>query len=150
MKYIVYLIIVIITFFLIHLEVKGMELSDIMFWKSKEVIVEEVKQIKTIDSEITRLSVEYKVDEKLVRAIIKCESSMYGSAINHNKINGVVWSSDFGLMQINDFYHENTMTKLGFDIHNEFDSLKYGIILLSTQGTSPWNASKFCWENEIK
>lgn len=132
-----------------HLEVKGMELSDIMFWKSKEVIVEEVKEIKTIDSEITRLSVEYKVDEKLVRAIIKCESSMYGSAINHNKIDGVVWSSDWGLMQINDYYHKDTMLKLGLDIKDEYDSLEYGIMLLANEGTKHWKASESCWKHNV-
>jgi hypothetical protein len=139
-------LIIVIGIFFYYSQVYGMELK---FWKKEEVKVI-VEPIKTLDSEITRLSAEYKVDEKLVRAIIKCESSMYGSAINHNKIDGVVWSSDFGLMQINDYYHEKTMEKLGFDIRNEFDSLKYGIILLSTQGTSPWKASSKCWENEIK
>lgn len=134
---------IVIGVFFYYSQVYGMEFN---FWKKEEIKIEPVK---TLDSEITRLSVEYKVDEKLVRAIIKCESSMYGSAINHNKIDGIIWSSDWGLMQINDYYHKDTMIKLGLNIENEFDSLEYGIRLLSLQGTSPWSASKACWSKQI-
>ena len=109
-------------------------------------IILDTPVIKTIDSEITRLSTEYKVDEVLVRKIIKCESQMYGTAINRNKrADGTVWSSDWGLMQINDYYHEKYMASIGLDIHDQYDSLEYGIMLLSTGGTKFWNASKYCW-----
>ena len=134
---------IVIGIFFYYSMTYGMEFR---FWKKPEIKIEPVK---TLDSEITRLSTEFKVDEKLVRAIIKCESSMYGSAINHNKIDGVVWSSDWGLMQINDYYHKETMVKLGLNIENEFDSLEYGIRLLSQQGVSPWKASASCWSRKL-
>jgi hypothetical protein len=103
-------------------------------------------RVKTLQSEIIRLSTKYKVDSKLVSKIIKCESSMYSSAINENiGKDGKVWSRDYGLMQVNDYYHEADMKKLGLDIYNGYDSLEYGIILLANKGTKPWSASKFCW-----
>ena len=104
-------------------------------------------KVITLDSEITRLSKQYAVNEKKVRAIIKCESQMYGSAVNHNlDSSGKVWSSDFGLLQINDYYHEDAMNKLGLDIHDQFDSLEYGFLLISKQGYKPWTASIGCWQ----
>jgi hypothetical protein len=100
---------------------------------------------RTLDSEIDRLSIKYGVASSTARSIIKCESSMYGEAINRNRLpDGTVWSSDFGPFQVNDYFHEDTMTKLGLDIHNQFDSLEYGFMLLSSQGVGPWKASAKC------
>ena len=110
----------------------------------------ETKETLTLDSEITRLAKQYTVDEKLVREIIKCESQLYGGAINHNKDKGgKIWSSDWGYLQINDYFHEKTMNKMGFDIHNQWDSLEYGFILISKEGYTPWKASKTCWLPKI-
>lgn len=118
---------------------------DFNFFK-KEEKVEQKEIVYTIDELITKYSKEYTVDEVLVRKIISCESSMYGEAVNHNKDkNGVVWSTDWGLMQVNDYFHEATMSKLGLDVHSTIDSLKYGIMMLKSQGTSPWKASQKCW-----
>lgn len=91
-----------------------------------------------------------------------CESSMYRSATNKNyrwrkvvthlpdgtsttTLEKYVWSQDFGPMQINDFYHKEEMAKRGMDINDWVDSLEFGFILLSREGTKPWSASAFCW-----
>jgi len=105
---------------------------------------------KTIETEIDRLSLLYGVSSSTVRAVAKCESSMYGSAINRNKLpDGTVWSSDFGPLQINDYFHKKTMDSLGLNIYNEFDSLEYGIRMMSQQGLAPWSASRGCWNKLI-
>jgi hypothetical protein len=105
---------------------------------------------KTLDSEIDRLSLKYEISSAIVRAVSKCESSMYGSAINHNRLpDGTIWSSDFGPLQVNDYYHEAVMTSLGLDIHNQYDSLEYGIMMMKEQGLSPWSASRKCWQSKI-
>ena len=138
---------IVISVFFYYSQVYGMEFK---VWKEEEIKTEPVKPIKTLESEITRLSAEYKVDEKLVREIIKCESSMYGNALNENKDeNGIVWSVDRGLMQINDYWHKDTMIKLGLDIENEYDSLEYGIMLLAKEGTKHWKASSSCWQHNL-
>lgn len=103
---------------------------------------------RTLDGEIIRLSKQYAVNEKLVKKIIKCESQMYDEAVNHNlDKDGKVWSSDYGPMQINNYYHESIMETMGLDIHDRYDSLEYGIKLLAKYGTKPWNASRKCWSN---
>lgn len=76
---------------------------------------------------------------------------MYGSAVNENlDKDGKVWSRDFGPFQINDFWHEKTMEKMGLDIHDQWDSLEYGFILINKQGFHPWKASRGCWLTKIK
>lgn len=117
---------------------------------TKDAVAEDkIRFYKTIDSEITRLTKEYKVDEKLVRAIIKCESQNNSKAINPNITDGKIWSIDWGSMQINSYFHFTSMEKLGLDYYNEYDSLEYGIMLLSTDGTRHWQASKTCWSKLI-
>jgi len=111
--------------------------DNISFWRS-------------LDSEITILSKQFKVSEKLVRAIIRCEGMGDSKAINPNiDDKGNVWSIDFGSMQINNYFHANSMKKLGLDYFNEYDSLKYGIMLLSTEGTQHWKSSSYCWSKLI-
>lgn len=101
----------------------------------------------TFDSEISRLALEYGIDEVLARRIISCESQIYKRAKNENlDKNGNVWSSDHGYWQINDFYHEESAKKMGLDIYNWQDNLEYGAYLMKIQGTAPWSASRYCWD----
>jgi hypothetical protein len=115
---------------------------------TEEIEVEEVE--KTLDSEIDRLSIKYNVASSTIRSIIYCESRMYGSAVNYNRLkDGTIWSTDMHHFQINDYYHKDTMTKLGLDYYDQWDSLEYGFILFKNQGLTPWNASKGCWSKMI-
>lgn len=88
----------------------------------------------------------YGVNERLARNIIQCESQGNPKALNYNYRNGEVWSTDKGYWQINNYYHQERMTELGLDINNPVDNLKFGFMLLSEQGTEPWNASAKCWK----
>jgi len=114
---------------------------------SQELPPEETLVVKTVDSEITRLASVYGQNGALARTIIKCESEMYGGAVNHNKIGGVIWSTDIGVWQINDYFHKDNALKMGLDIYDEWDNLEYGFILLKSEGTKPWYASKGCWSS---
>jgi hypothetical protein len=126
------------------------------YYKAGSEVITIEPQVKTIESEIDRLSIKYSVSSSTVRRIISCEGQMYGNNIHKNyetvtavsdgitTSTKVHWSTDFGPLQINDYYHKALMSKLGLDIENEFDSLEYGIMLLSTQGTKPWSASAKC------
>lgn len=105
---------------------------------------------RTLTSEVYRLSIKYSLASTTVMAVIKCESSMYGGAENHNKdAQGNTWSVDKGYLQINDYYHRGPMLKLGLNIDDKWDSLEYGFILMKTQGLKPWSASKYCWQSMI-
>ncbi len=104
-------------------------------------------KIKVYDNEVHRLAIKYGQNETLARKIIQCESEIYGQkAKNQNKdSNGNVWSIDVGRWQINNYFHEKDALKLGYNIYNEWDNLEYGFIIMKSQGTNPWKASKFCW-----
>lgn len=105
---------------------------------------------KTLESEVDRLSIKYGVASSSAYAIINCESTMYAEAINRNRLkDGTIWSSDYGWWQVNDYYHKDTMDKLGLNIYNQWDSLEYGFILFKNQGTAPWSASEGCWSKII-
>ena len=110
----------------------------------------QIKEEKTLDSEIDRLSVKYGVASSSARSIIKCESQMYGSAVNYNRLpDGTIWSEDRGPFQINNYFHKDAMSKLGLDYYDQWDSLEYGFILFSEQGSKPWEASRNCWSKLI-
>jgi len=124
----------------------------------KTVKIEE----KTLESEVNRLSVKYEVSSSTVKKIIGCESKMYKEAVNNNYSYKTVtnkdgstttvkyvWSKDWGPLQINDFWHEAVMKKMGLDIHDEWDSLEYGFYLIKKEGLKPWNASAYCWKEKI-
>lgn len=99
-------------------------------------------QVKTFDSEVSRLALKYNQDETLARRIIKCESSNNAHATGTRAVVG----QDIGYWQINSYFHEKPALKMGYDIYNWEDNLEYGFILLSNEGTRPWNASKYCWQ----
>ena len=100
---------------------------------------------RTLDSEIDRLAIKYNVASSTARSIIYCESRMYGSAVNINRLpDGTPWSEDRGPFQINDYYHKATMENLGLNYYDQYDSLEYGFMLLSSQGVGPWYASYKC------
>ena len=96
---------------------------------------------KTFDGEVHRLSIKYHQNELLARKIIYCESRSIPSARNLQAVVGV----DVGYWQINTFYHLAGAKVVGLDIYNQWENLEYGFILLSNQGTRPWNWSKPCW-----
>jgi hypothetical protein len=105
---------------------------------------------KTLESEVERLSLKYGFSTSTVMAVIKCESQMYGGAENKNiDTDGNIWSIDKGFLQINSYYHTDTMKSLGLDINNKWDSLEYGFMLMKEQGLSPWKASRSCWLSKV-
>ena len=108
-------------------------------------------KIKTLNSEIDRLSIKYNLSSSTARAIIKCEGGAYGVVrdnVNLDK-NGIPWSIDHFDFQINDYYHESTMNKMGLSIHDRWDTLEYGFYLMKKQGLKPWKASIACWSKKI-
>ena len=106
--------------------------------------------VRTLDSEINRLSDKYEISSSTVREVIKCESQLYGDAENHNlDKNGKTWSIDKGYLQINNYYHTGPMEKLGLDINNKWDSLEYGFMLMKKEGLTPWKSSAKCWSSKI-
>ena len=94
----------------------------------------------TVDGAITAFADRYNVNESDARAIIGCESSFKVNAFNINKDK----SMDYGLWQINTYWHMASSRKLGMDILTVEGNLEYGFYLLSTEGVKHWKASNAC------
>jgi soluble lytic murein transglycosylase-like protein len=95
----------------------------------------------TVESSITFYAEEYGVDEQLARDIIYCESRFLEDARNYDAVVG----EDVGLFQLNSYYWQYVMAEKGWDIYNTKDNIEAGMWLLSVEGSTPWNWSKFCW-----
>ena len=90
------------------------------------------------------------VIDRTLEAIVYCESRGNPNAVNYNyDEDGVIWSEDRGLAQINNYFHQEIMMKLGLDYYDPIDNWQYTKILFKEQGTKPWKASQFCWEKKL-
>ena len=98
----------------------------------EEVEREQQQEIKTV------------VPEMLVH-IAWCESRDRHFDDDGNVLRGKKNPQDIGRYQINLYWHQKDAEKMGLDIFDEKDNETYAIHLYNTQGTKPWNWSKWCW-----
>ncbi len=77
---------------------------------------------------------------RVLQAIIQCESGFDPKALNKNSKH----SLDIGLFQINTRWHQATAKKMGLNIYDTADNVKYGLYLFEKEGIHPWKASKKC------
>lgn len=126
------------------LEVSSATVDPLQLVGVPEVLTEEV--IKTPEELVEMYSIEYGVDPKLAKAIIKCESGWRREVPN-------AISSASGYFQFIDGTWISTMRRMGLsldtDKHDPYISLEAGIWLLSQDGTRHWNESKYCWSKLI-
>ena len=55
-------------------------------------------------------------------------------------------SADLGLMQINEKYHAQKASELGFDLKSPEGNMQYAKWLYNKEGGQPWIASSSCWK----
>jgi hypothetical protein len=79
--------------------------------------------------------------------VAKCESRFRQFDKNGQVLRGLAVREDVGIMQVNEYYHKDVSTKLGFDIYTLDGNLAYAKWLYDREGTAPWSASKACWGN---
>lgn len=89
---------------------------------------------------------EYFKDTPIMAEIAKCESRFRHLGKNGKVLRGELTSEDTGVMQINEFYHEETADNLGIDLHTLDGNLAYAKWLYTKEGTKPWFASSKCWQ----
>jgi len=106
----------------------------------QEYIREASAEEWTLDSAISALSYKYGVSEQDARSIIKCESEFKIDAFNINKDRTL----DYGLFQINTYWHLKSSRKLGMDIFTARGNLEYGFYLLANDGVKHWKSSNAC------
>jgi hypothetical protein len=89
---------------------------------------------------------EYFAETPILVEIAKCESRFRQFGKDGNVLRGEVNKSDLGLLQVNKYYHGERAEDLGFDLMTVDGNLAYAKYLYDKEGTTPWNASKKCWD----
>jgi len=89
---------------------------------------------------------EYFKDAPIMAEIAKCESRFRHIGRNGKVLRGETVVEDVGVMQINEFYHDDTAKVLGLDLHTLDGNLAYARWLYNKEGTTPWFASSRCWQ----
>jgi len=100
-----------------------------------------------IDARIQKEVKTYFNDVPALARVAYCESTFRHFDEDGEVLRGLVDSRDVGVMQINEHYHLDTATKLGYDIHSLEGNMGYARHLYEKQGLQPWSASRSCWDN---
>ena len=87
----------------------------------------------------------YFSDIPIMIEIAKCESRFRQYDIDGNVLRGEKNELDRGVMQINEFYHNEDSVKLGYDILTLEGNTSYARALFEKYGVKPWKSSAPCW-----
>ena len=93
---------------------------------------------------------DYFVDIPILVKIAGCESHFRHMNFKGRVIRGEQNEFDIGVMQINALYHEDIAVKMGLNIYNIEDNVKYARYLYEKQGVKPWVSSGACWSKPLK
>ena len=88
---------------------------------------------------------QYFAETPVLADIAKCESRFRQVGADGQVLRGEVDKSDLGLMQVNEYYHGQKATDLGYDLATVQGNLAFAKYLYSKEGTTPWSASEKCW-----
>lgn len=88
----------------------------------------------------------YYYETPILAEIAKCESRFRHLGANGKVLRGEASREDVGVMQINEFYHEERAEKLGLNLHTLDGNLAYAKWLYDREGGVPWFASSKCWQ----
>jgi hypothetical protein len=105
-------------------------------------IVRTLTDSKEVEAYVRR---EY-ADTPILVEIARCESTFRQYDEKGMVIRGRIDDRDVGVMQINTYYHGERAEKLGYDIYSIEGNLGFAHFLYEKYGTSPWSASKACWD----
>ncbi len=81
---------------------------------------------------------------RVLREIARCESGFRQYDASGAPLKNPS-SSATGVFQIMYSLHQKNARRHGWDLRTTKGNLAYAKHLYSTEGTSPWNASKHCW-----
>jgi|GEM_PF-811832 len=91
----------------------------------------------------------YFADIPIMVDIAQCESKFRQYGANGKVLRGNN-PDDFGVMQVNQFYHRSTAEKLDIDINTIEGNVEYARYLYEREGTMPWISSSKCWATSKK
>ncbi len=105
--------------------------------------------VLSLSQEETRHAVEtYFRDIPVMSRIAWCESEYRQTGSNGDVVRGVN-RNDVGVMQINEIYHKQNALRMGLDLHDLYDNMKYARYLYEREGTVPWHSSEHCWGESL-
>lgn len=109
---------------------------------------QEIRQMAEANQPITleQYVREYFKEVPLMAEIARCESRFRHLDERGEVLRGELSLEDVGVMQINEFYHEETAEVLGLNLHTLDGNLAYARWLYSREGFTPWYSSSKCWQ----
>ena len=87
----------------------------------------------------------YFADIPIMIDVARCESHFAQFDKDGSVHRGVVNNKDIGVMQVNEYYHEERAEALGLDLYTMQGNVAYARYLFEKEGTVPWNSSSPCW-----
>lgn len=118
---------------------------------SKEVLPKEEDKNSSADrnSAVEKYVRSYFSDIPIMVEIAKCESRFRQFEKDGKVLRGEQNNLDFGVMQINDYYHGEDSEKLGLDTETLEGNTAYARFLYEKYGVQPWSSSSKCWSKTI-
>ena len=101
----------------------------------------EIKKAMTVEQYVRN----YFSDIPVMIEIARCESRFRQHDKNGDVLRGQENNLDRGVMQINEYYHNNDSEKLGYDIMTLEGNTAYARHLFEKKGVKPWKSSSPCW-----
>ena len=118
-----------------------------------EPVIENKIEISQIAKEspdtVKELVIQYYKEDPILAEVAFCESTFTHYLSDGSVIRGRVDNRDVGVMQINEYYHKDTATRLGYNLEDLEDNLAYAKNLYDRQGVQPWSASSKCWSKSM-
>jgi len=102
-----------------------------------------IQNLNNLVEKVVRLTFH---DKPLLIAIARCESTFRQWDPKTGEPLSNPGSSATGAMQLMASYHREPASNLGWDIDTLQGNLAYGEYLYDTEGVTPWEASRYCWE----
>ena len=105
----------------------------------------EIKRAMTVEQYVRN----YFSDIPVMIEIARCESRFRQHDKNGDVLRGQENNLDRGVMQINEYYHNNDSEKLGYDIMTLEGNTAYARHLFEKKGVKPWKSSSKCWSKTL-
>jgi hypothetical protein len=115
--------------------------SELISLTNSVVSSKEDKNMNSVEAYIRK---EF-ADTPILIEIARCESQFHQFNTDGSVVRGMVNKQDVGVMQINEKYHAEYASKLGYDLYSTEGNVAFGKLLYSKYGSDPWVHSSKCW-----
>lgn len=109
---------------------------------NKETEKKDIEKSITVEEYVKN----YFSDIPVMVEIARCESRFRQHDHNGEILRGEVNNLDRGVMQINEYYHNEDAARLGYDILTIEGNTAYARYLFEKYGVQPWISSAPCWK----